>query len=401
MIAISYRREDSSPVTGRLFDRLQAEFGRRNVFMDFDSIPFGVDFRDKIKITLEKARVVVAVVGPNWAGQREGKRRIDDPADFVRIEIAAALQRGIPVIPVLLDQTTMPSVEELPEELQPFAFRNALVLNTGVDFHHHADRLISGIHEIVSGRPVMRKQKTGWLFPTAIILAAGLVAGTIWWVVSRSNVPPVTSVSPAAAPQATETARPRPEATSASTVAAPVTASPSPSVPPTITATIPSPSLPAAATTAQPTVAATAQSVLLPFIPPNFTRIAPQVSTSPRTVINDRFQSADGLVQFALTAIRVGDLAPTVDARRIPIPRMAGEIVTERTPSRSASFFHEEATVVGLRQAYTRYFAVDVPSSSTSDAAASRLWEFWVRDEQARQKYAETYRDFKSRAKFP
>ena len=54
-----------------------------------------------------------------------------------------------------------------------------------------------------------------------------------------------------------------------------------------------------------------------------------------------------------------------------------------------------------VRQAYTRYFAVDVPSSSTSDAAASRLWEFWVRDEQARQKYAETYRDFKSRAKFP
>jgi len=118
-------------------------------------------------------------------------------------------------------------------------------------------------------------------------------------------------------------------------------------------------------------------------------------------VINDRFQSADGLVQFALTAIRVGDLAPTVDARRIPIPRMAGEIVTERTPSRSASFFHEDATVVGVRQAYTRYFAVDVPYSSTSYAAASRLWEFWVRDEQARQKYAETYRDFKSRAKFP
>src|SRR3954471_17611758 len=117
MIAISYRREDSSPVTGRLFDRLQAEFGRRNVFMDFDSIPFGVDFRDKIKITLEKARVVVAVVGPGWVGNREGKRRIDDPTDFVRIEIAAALQRGIPVIPVLLDRTTMPGVNELPEEL--------------------------------------------------------------------------------------------------------------------------------------------------------------------------------------------------------------------------------------------------------------------------------------------
>jgi hypothetical protein len=140
---------------------------------------------------------------------------------------------------------------------------------------------------------------------------------------------------------------------------------------------------------------------LLPFIPPSFTRIAPRVSTSSRTIINDRFQSADGLVQFALTAIRVGDLAPTVDARRIAIPRLEGETITERTPSRDSSLFHEDATVVGPRHSYIRYFAVDVPWSSTSGVAASRLWEFWVRDEQALQKYKEIYRDFKSRTKFP
>ncbi|HYJ05777.1 MAG TPA: TIR domain-containing protein [Chthoniobacterales bacterium] len=150
MIAISYRRDDSSPAAGRLYDRLQAEFGQGNVFMDFDSIPYGVDFREKIKQTLEGAQVVIAVIGPNWMGSRgRGKRRINDPADFVRLEIAQALLRGIPVIPVLLDNTLMPKVESLPEDIRGLAYRNALALDTGVDFHHHANRLISGIRKFV------------------------------------------------------------------------------------------------------------------------------------------------------------------------------------------------------------------------------------------------------------
>ncbi len=150
MIAISYRREDSTSVAGRLHDRLQADFGRKNVFMDFDSIPYGVDFREQIKQTLERARVVIAVIGPSWFGGRgKSNRRIDDPTDFVRLEIATALQRGIPVIPVLIDDTPMPQMENLPADLQGLAFRNALVLDTGVDFHHHADRLIAGIRDLV------------------------------------------------------------------------------------------------------------------------------------------------------------------------------------------------------------------------------------------------------------
>ena len=128
MIAISYRREDSTPVAGRLQDRLSTEFGVENVFMDFDSIPYGVDFREHIKRTLERADVVVAVVGPAWLGrQGEVSRRIDDPSDFVRLEIAGALQRGIPVIPILVDNTPMPKPDALPAEIQGFAFRNALV----------------------------------------------------------------------------------------------------------------------------------------------------------------------------------------------------------------------------------------------------------------------------------
>src|SRR6266699_929602 len=151
MIAISYRREDSTSIAGRLHDRLRAEFGNENVFMDFDSIPYGVDFRDHIAQTLEAAEVLVAVIGPGWLGQHVGEstRRIDDPSDFVRLEIAGALQRGIPVIPVLVDDTPMPKPDMLPPDMQTFAFRNALVLDTGIDFHHHADRLVAGIRQLL------------------------------------------------------------------------------------------------------------------------------------------------------------------------------------------------------------------------------------------------------------
>jgi hypothetical protein len=150
MIAISYRRQDSNPVAGRLYDRLQAEFGKGNVFMDFDSIPYGVDFREHIKQTLQRAKVVVAIIGSDWSGGREPtERRIDDPADFVRLEIASALENGIPIIPVLVNNTPMPEAKNLPAELEGLAFRNGLALDTGIDFHHHADRLIAGIHKVI------------------------------------------------------------------------------------------------------------------------------------------------------------------------------------------------------------------------------------------------------------
>src|SRR5437763_4721305 len=150
MIAISYRRQDSSPVAGRLYDRLQAEFGKGSVFMDFDSIPYGVDFREHIKQTLQRAKVVVAIIGPEWTGGKAlANRRIDDPTDFVRLEVASALESGIPIIPVLINNTPMPDAKNLPPELEGLAFRNGLVLDSGIDFHHHADRLIAGIHRVV------------------------------------------------------------------------------------------------------------------------------------------------------------------------------------------------------------------------------------------------------------
>ena len=96
--------------------------------MDFDSIPNGVDFRDDIKETLKRAKVVVAIIGADWSGGREAApRRIDDPADFVRLEIASALENGIPIIPVLVNNTPMPEAKNLPAELEGLAFRNGLL----------------------------------------------------------------------------------------------------------------------------------------------------------------------------------------------------------------------------------------------------------------------------------
>lgn len=373
MIAISYRREDSSPVTGRLHDRLRAEFGRNNVFMDFDSIPFGVDFRDKIAHTLERARVVVAVVGPGWAGSREGKRRLDDPADFVRMEIAAALQRGIPVIPVLLDNTVMPNAEELPEELRAFAYRNALVLDTGVDFHHHADRLINGIHELLEGRSSGKRKSWPMILGIAAVLA--LIAAAVWWgVIARQNSRAVATAPITPAPRATEAA-------AASPVTTATTSAPSPSSANDLKGDI--------------------------VVPANFKRIAPRVPQSSSTILNQRVQSNDGAVQFAITAIKVSGLAPTTEARAIKIPQLPGEAITERVSSKedftsaggNYSVYHEDVTVEGPNRSYTRYFRTDISTSASVDAT-SRLWEFWVRDEQALQNYNEIYRAFKKSVKF-
>lgn len=175
MIAISYRREDTLPIAGRLYDRLQATFGKANVFMDFDSIRPGLDFRDQIRDTIDRSELVIAIIGPNWVGQKnDASRRIDDPHDFVRLEVAHALKRDIPIIPVLINNTPMPSPETLPPELQGLAFRHALPLDSGLDFHQHADRVISGIRHVVKDTV---GSATGAFTSAAGETAAGRAAG--------------------------------------------------------------------------------------------------------------------------------------------------------------------------------------------------------------------------------
>lgn len=127
-IFISYRREDTAPFAGRLNDQLALELGDCAVFMDVDSIPLGTDFVEYIEREVAKCDVLLAVIGENWLGESgpESTRRIDDPNDFVRIEIAAALKRDIPVVPILIENTEVPGADRLPENLQPLSRRNGL-----------------------------------------------------------------------------------------------------------------------------------------------------------------------------------------------------------------------------------------------------------------------------------
>ena len=108
-IFLSYRREDSAGIAGRIYDRLCVHFGPHAVFFDVDSVVYGVDFQEHIESVLSQCNVFLAVIGPNWAGEINAGRRIDNPEDWIRIEIEAALRQGLPLIPVLIDDARMPS----------------------------------------------------------------------------------------------------------------------------------------------------------------------------------------------------------------------------------------------------------------------------------------------------
>ena len=127
-IFISYRREDSSASAGRLSDRLSNHFPSNQIFMDVDSVDLGEDFVKTIEKTVGSCDVLIAVIGKGWLSScdQEGQRRLDNPEDFVRIEIATALKRDIRVIPVLVDGASMPRSRDLPDDLKSLARRNAL-----------------------------------------------------------------------------------------------------------------------------------------------------------------------------------------------------------------------------------------------------------------------------------
>src|ERR1700761_8069757 len=111
-IAISYRREDSGVITGRIFDRLVAHYGRESVFRDIDNIPFGVDFRDHVNATLKTSDIVIAIIGPRWVGHRANQSRLTNEADPVRVEIESVLRNKTPLIPVLVLRAAMPRADQ-------------------------------------------------------------------------------------------------------------------------------------------------------------------------------------------------------------------------------------------------------------------------------------------------
>jgi formylglycine-generating enzyme required for sulfatase activity len=168
-ILISYRREDSADVTGRIYDRLVQNFGQGAIFKDVDSIPLGVDFRTFLDEQVARCEVFLAVIGWDWMKKRgsKGKSRLENPGDFVRIEIESALKRQIPVIPVLVGGASIPAAEQLPASIQNLSYRNGIAVRVDPDFHRDMDRLIEYLKklppsgEVISQRPAKAKQPIG------------------------------------------------------------------------------------------------------------------------------------------------------------------------------------------------------------------------------------------------
>ncbi len=158
-IFISYRREDGIAVTERLYDRLLDAYGESYVFKDVDNvdnIPAGANFRRIVEDEITKADIMLVIIGDHWttAKNAQGKPLLDDPDDFVRIEVAAALRRqDIQVIPVLVNNAAMPSVEALPAALHDLAFRNAAILRNDPDFNRDAQRLVDQISMSIVPNP--------------------------------------------------------------------------------------------------------------------------------------------------------------------------------------------------------------------------------------------------------
>ena len=151
-IILNYRREDTSAHAGRLYDDLADHFGGDHVFMDIDTIEPGVDFAEVIERAVGSASVFLSLIGQRWltAVDAKGERRLDKPDDFVRLEIEAALRPEVRVIPILVQNATMPSSTELPPSLAPLARRNAMELRDN-SWRYDVGRLIETIDRTWEG----------------------------------------------------------------------------------------------------------------------------------------------------------------------------------------------------------------------------------------------------------
>ncbi len=149
-VFINYRREDTEAIANWLHELLSQEFGSDNVFIDTDDIPAGIDFEAYLLAQIEACDVFLAVIGKGWAGavDAKGQRRLSSDQDFVRKEIRAALARGVPVIPVLVEGAPIPTEGELPGDLQALPRRMAVELRSR-EFRQNVGRLATKIRETV------------------------------------------------------------------------------------------------------------------------------------------------------------------------------------------------------------------------------------------------------------
>jgi hypothetical protein len=149
-IFISYRRAGNAAYAGRLADKLSEHFGEHMVFRDIDSIEPGLDFAEAIERAVGSSEVLIAVIGRSWltATDTTGRERLQNPDDYVRMEIVTALRRNIRVIPVLVEGASMPSVDELPGDLAPLTRRHAFELHES-SWREGVQRLVTRLEKVV------------------------------------------------------------------------------------------------------------------------------------------------------------------------------------------------------------------------------------------------------------
>lgn len=176
-IFVSYRRADSRHFAGRLRDRLIERFGSNAVFMDVDTIRPGANFVSAIEQAVDACEIMLVVIGPAWLSiGQDGKRRIDDPGDYVAMEIAAALRRSIPILPVLIDGASMPARTNLPPVLAGLATYNAVRID-----HESFDRDTSRVVDATA--QALRERRPSRINPVVLagtaVLAVVLVVSLI------------------------------------------------------------------------------------------------------------------------------------------------------------------------------------------------------------------------------
>jgi hypothetical protein len=166
-IFISYRRSESQDVTGRIYDAMAARFSKHCVFKDVDSLPLGKDFREVLQNAIRRANVVIVVIGPNWSQAKtaDGQPRLNDPNDFVRIEIETALKEGIAVIPVMVSNAVMAPANDLPQSLQQLPFQNGMPVRPDPDFHRDMERLFAALEKMFPNAARPRIENDSQLSP--------------------------------------------------------------------------------------------------------------------------------------------------------------------------------------------------------------------------------------------
>jgi len=178
MIFISYRRDDSGGHVGRLYDSLAAKFGTKRLFFDIGSIGAGQDFVQVLQDAVSRCAVLLVVIGKRWPGvTAQGTRRIDDPNDFVRLEVKSGLERdGVRVIPVLVHGGSMPTADELPDDLKALVRRNAIEL-TDSRWKEDVGRLIAELDRVIATPihiPTVETLPSWSKWAAGVVIAVGL-----------------------------------------------------------------------------------------------------------------------------------------------------------------------------------------------------------------------------------